>query len=167
MILLWEIDTDVDPKLISLMQTAADCALLTEGVTRTCAVNIRLCDDEAIHEINRDWRGVDRATDVLSFPMQDFYHGECEFMEYSLDPESGRLPLGDMVLSVERARAQGEEFGHGFRRECAYLTVHSCLHLLGYDHLDEGPEKKLMREKEEIIMDRLGLRREMTLEESK
>ena len=156
-----------DKEALELIRKAATATWEDAGIDLPAQLEVTLTDDAGIREINRDTREIDAPTDVLSFPMQDFYHGECEFMEYSLDPESGRLPLGDMVLSVERARAQGEEFGHGFRRECAYLTVHSCLHLLGYDHLDEGPEKKLMREKEEIIMDRLGLRREMTLEESK
>jgi len=154
-----------DKEALELIRKAANAAWADAGLEVPAQLDVTLTDDAGIREINRDTREIDSATDVLSFPMQDFYHGECEYMD--MDPETGRLPLGDMVISVERARAQGEEFGHGFRRECAYLTVHSCLHLLGYDHLDEGPEKKLMREKEEVIMDRLGLRREMTLEEAK
>ena len=109
---------------------------------------------------NREERDIDRATDVLSFPMCDFTEGEPPAEpEYDLDPETGMMPLGDMIISVERARDQGEEYGHGFERECAYLTVHSMLHLLGYDHTDEGGMKARMRKKEEEIMSLLGLER--------
>ena len=92
--------------------------------------------------------------------MNDFAEGAApDMVEYDLDPETGRLPLGDMVISVETARRQGEEYGHGFERECAYLTVHSMLHLMGYDHLDEGEMKARMREMEEKIMKVIGLER--------
>ena len=102
-----------------------------------------LTNDEGIHRLNREYRDVDRPTDVLSFPMGD------------RDPRTGRYLLGDMVLNVDRARAQGEEFGHGAEHEISYLTVHSVLHLLGYDHVDEGEMKRAMREREKIIMRRL------------
>ena len=102
-----------------------------------------LTDDEGIHAINLAQRGVDAPTDVLSFPM-----GER-------DIATGRLVLGDMVLNVDRARAQGAEYGHGAAHEISYLTVHSVLHLLGYDHVDEGPMKKEMRAREKIIMEKL------------
>ena len=98
-------------------------------------------------------RDVDRPTDVLSFPEFEFTPGEppCEEDEELFDPATGLLPLGDMVISLERARAQAREFGHSVKREVGYLTIHSILHLLGYDHLDEGPMKKQMRAREETI----------------
>ena len=124
-----------------------------------CEVDVLLTDDEGIHQINLEQRGVDAPTDVLSFPMFEFQPGENPTQE-DADPGDNLVPLGDMVISLERARAQGEEFGHGTRREVAYLAVHSVLHLLGYDHMDEGPMKAQMREREEIILGRLGIGRE-------
>jgi probable rRNA maturation factor len=114
--------------------------LKAEAVAEKCEISVLLTDDEGIHAINREFRNVDRPTDVLSFPMGD------------TDPQTGRLLLGDMVLNVNRAAAQGEEFGHGAAHEISYLTVHSVLHLLGYDHVDEGEMKKQMRGREKLIM---------------
>ena len=133
-------------------------ALAAEGVDFPCEVDVLLTNDEAIHQINLDMREVDRATDVLSFPEFDLQPGELPGGE-DADPGTGLVPLGDMVLSLERAEAQGAEYGHGAEREAAYLAVHSVLHLLGYDHLDEGPMKAQMREREEAIMSVLGLER--------
>ena len=124
-------------------------------------VTVTVTDDEGIRAYNRDYRQVDRSTDVLSFPLNDFYRGEPrEPLEELLDPVTGLVPLGDMILSLEHARAQAAEYGHGLARECAYLTVHSMLHLLGYDHVDEGEEKAAMRAKEEEILARLSLTRQ-------
>ena len=111
-----------------------------------------LSNDEGIRVINRESRDIDKATDVLSFPMFDFEAGNPpqDWTEYQ-DPDTGLVPLGDMCISLERAMAQAEEFGHSVRREVGYLTIHSMLHLLGYDHLDEGPQKKQMRGREEAI----------------
>ena len=125
-----------------------------------CEVDVLFTDDEGIHQINLEQREVDRPTDVLSFPMFDLRPGENP-TEEDADPGTGLVPLGDMVLSLERAKAQGEEFGHGTRREVAYLAVHSVLHLLGYDHMDEGPMKAQMREREEAILSQLGIGREI------
>ena len=104
---------------------------------------------------------MDRPTDVLSFPEFDLTPGQPPQAEDQelLDPATGLLPLGDMVISMEHVAAQAKEYGHSKRRELAYLTVHSVLHLLGYDHLDEGPEKARMRQREEAIMAELGLER--------
>ncbi len=124
-------------------------------------VTVTVTDDEGIRAYNRDYRQVDRSTDVLSFPLNDFYRGAPrEPLEELLDPVTGLVPLGDMILSLEHARAQAAEYGHGLARECAYLTVHSMLHLLGYDHVDEGEEKAAMRAKEEEILARLSLTRQ-------
>ena len=118
-----------------------------------------LTNDEAIHQINLDMREVDRATDVLSFPEFDLQPGELPDGE-DADPGTGLVPLGDMVISMEHVAAQAKEYGHSNRRELAYLVVHSVLHLLGYDHLDEGPQKKQMRAREEAILAELGITRE-------
>ena len=104
-------------------------------------------------------REVDRATDVLSFPEFDLQPGELPDGE-DADPGTGLVPLGDMVISMEHVAAQAKEYGHSNRRELAYLVVHSVLHLLGYDHLDEGLQKKQMRAREEAILAELGITRE-------
>ena len=109
-------------------------------------------DDAGIQIINRESRELDKPTDVLSFPMFQLTAGNppTDWTEYQ-DPATGMVPLGDMCISLERAIAQAREFGHSTRREVGYLTIHSMLHLLGYDHLDEGPMKKQMRSREEAI----------------
>ena len=122
-------------------------------------VGVRFCTPGEIRALNRENRGKDSVTDVLSFPMCDFYHGSCDITDADKNPENGRVFLGDMVICLERARNQAKELGHGAARECAYLSVHSMLHLLGFDHEDEGEEKKIMRQKEEEILKSLGLER--------
>ena len=128
-------------------------ALDAEGVHVPCEINVLVTDDATIHVINRQTRNVDRPTDVLSFPMFNYEPGRFpEDVSTDIDPETGLLPLGDMVLSLERAVAQAKEYGHSLKREAGYLTIHSVLHLLGYDHLDEGPMKQQMRAREEAIL---------------
>ena len=134
-------------------------ALAAEGVDFPCEVDVLLTDDEAIHRINREMRQVDRSTDVLSFPEFDLHPGQLP-TEEDADPGTGLVPLGDMVISMEHVAAQAKEYGHSTRRELAYLVVHSVLHLLGYDHLDEGSQKKQMRAREEAILAELGITRE-------
>lgn len=136
----------------ALIKKAVNMALDAEGVTTPCAVSVVLTDDEGIHRVNREFRGVDRPTDVLSFPMNELVPGEFDADSCEKDMDSGAILLGDMMLSVPRCEAQGEEFGHGYDREIMYLTVHSVLHLLGYDHVDEGEMKKQMRAREKAIM---------------
>ena len=143
-----------NPALAAMLRRSVKTALQSEGVTQPCEVNILLTDDEGILEINLAMRGVDRPTDVLSFPMFDLTEGEHPD---ECDPETGRVPLGDMCISVERARAQAREYGHSFEREICYLAVHSTLHLLGYDHMDEGERKRRMRGREEAVMSALKL----------
>ena len=164
--LIWQIDTEVEPSWLSLMQTAADCALLTEGVTRACAVSIRLCDDDAIHELNREYRGVDRATDVLSFPTvnypQNVTAGRADkLLSREYDDEVDACLLGDLILSVPHVLAQAAEYGHSPEREAAYLTVHGLCHLMGYDHIEED-DKRRMRAMEEKILSAIGQTREGT-----
>jgi probable rRNA maturation factor len=123
-----------------------------EGVNTRCEINVLITNDAGIQVINRESRQLDKPTDVLSFPMFDLEAGNppADWSDY-LDPDTGLVPLGDMCISLERAVAQAQEFGHSTRREVGYLTIHSMLHLLGYDHLDEGPMKKQMRSREEAI----------------
>ena len=126
--------------------------LKAEGIDVRCEINVLVTDDAGIRIINRESRNLDKPTDVLSFPMFQLEAGNppTDWEEYR-DPDSGLVPLGDMCISLERAVAQAAEFGHSVRREVGYLTIHSMLHLLGYDHLDEGPQKKQMRGREEAI----------------
>ncbi|MCI2057361.1 MAG: rRNA maturation RNase YbeY [Oscillibacter sp.] len=133
-------------------------ALAAEGVTAPCEIDVLLTDDKGIHAINRDMRNVDRPTDVLSFPEFDLHPGELPTSE-DADPGTGLIPLGDMVISMEHVLAQAKEYGHSNRRELSYLVVHSVLHLLGYDHLDEGAQKAQMRAREEAILAQLDLKR--------
>ena len=123
-----------------------------EGVNTPCEINVLVTNDEGIHVINRESRNIDRPTDVLSFPMFELEPGNppTDWEKYR-DPDTKLVPLGDMCISLERAVAQAQEFGHSVRREVGYLTIHSMLHLLGYDHVDEGPMKKQMRSREEAI----------------
>lgn len=136
--------------------------LTMEGVPVDCEINVLITGDKTIQGINAVTRNIDKATDVLSFPMFQLEPGNLpESWETMLDPETNLCPLGDMVISLERASAQAKEFGHGLRREVGYLTIHSMLHLLGYDHLDEGEQKKQMRKREEAIASAIrGLQRQ-------
>lgn len=142
-----------------LLQRVIGAALDAEQIEVDCEVNVLVTDDGEIHEINLEQRQVDRPTDVLSFPMFDLRLGEKPQEDWA-DPDTGLVPLGDMVISLERCAAQAEEFGHSLERELSYLAVHSVLHLLGYDHMDEGPMKVRMREREEAILNGLGIVRQ-------
>ena len=136
----------------SIIRTCVQKTLEAEGVHAPCEINVLVTDDAGIRIINRETRQLDAATDVLSFPMFQLTAGELpEDWEPYQDPETGLVPLGDMCISLERAVAQASEFGHTTRREVGYLTIHSMLHLLGYDHLDEGEQKRQMRAREEAI----------------
>ena len=143
----------------SFIRKVIRTALAAEGVDFPCEVDVLITNDEAIHQVNLDMRGVDRSTDVLSFPEFDLTPGQLPEAE-DADPGTGLVPLGDMVISWEHVTAQAKEYGHSNRRELAYLVVHSVLHLLGYDHLDEGPQKRQMRAREEAILAELGITRE-------
>ena len=128
------------PELRKRIKAAARAVLDAEQVEGPCELSVLLTDDGGIRTINRQFRDVDKPTDVLSFPLGDD------------DPDTGRYLLGDMVLNVSRAEEQGAAFGHGADHEISYLTVHSVLHLLGYDHVDEGPMKRQMRAREKAVM---------------
>jgi len=135
-----------------VIRKCVEAVLAAENVDVPCEINVLITNDRGIHAINKASRDIDRPTDVLSFPMFQLTPGQLpeDWAEY-LDPETGMCPLGDMCISLERANAQAKEFGHSQKREVGYLTIHSVLHLLGYDHLDEGEQKKQMRAREEAI----------------
>jgi probable rRNA maturation factor len=134
-----------------LLRLAVESTLEYEGVDASCEVSLTFVDNEQIHEMNLQFRGVDRPTDVLSFPL---FEPDEELGE---DAEAFENMLGDIVLSLEKARAQAEEFGHSFEREAAFLCVHSMLHLLGYDH-ETGEEDELdMRRRQAEILESMGL----------
>ncbi len=135
-----------------LIRKAAVRALEAEGIDTPCILSVMLTDGEGIRAVNRAFRGVDSETDVLSFPLNELRPGQFDPDLCERDPDTGAVLLGDMMISLPRCAQQGEEYGHGFEREIQYLCVHSVLHLLGYDHLDEGPMKRLMREREKAIM---------------
>ena len=136
----------------ALIKKAVRLALDAEGVDVPCEISVMLTDDEGIRSVNSEFRGIDRATDVLSFPLNELTPGEFDPDGCERDMDTGAVMLGDMMISVPRCAARGEEFGHGYEREIMYLTVHSVLHLLGYDHVDEGEMKRQMRAREKEIM---------------
>ena len=140
------------PFISNIISKCVEATLREEGVDIPCEINVLVTNDKGIHAINKASRNIDRPTDVLSFPMFQLEPGNppADWTDY-LDPETNLCPLGDMCISLERATAQAKEFGHSVKREVGYLTIHSMLHLLGYDHLDEGEQKKQMRAREEAI----------------
>ena len=142
----------------SFLRRVIRTALAAEGVDFPCEVEGYVTGDAGIQELNAEMRQVERPTDVLSFPEFELTPGELPGQE-DADPGTGYVPLGDMAISLERVKAQAKEYGHSNRRELAYLAVHSVLHLLGYDHMDEGEQKARMRAREEAIMAVLGLER--------
>ena len=136
----------------AIIKKCIQSTLDAERIAVPCEINVLVTNDAGIHLINKTSRDIDRPTDVLSFPMFQLDAGNppTDWEEYQ-DPMTGLVPLGDMCISLERAKAQAAEFGHSPRREVGYLTIHSMLHLLGYDHLDEGEMKRQMRKREEAI----------------
>ena len=145
----------VPEELLQKMNEAAEYAVESENLLnldkQRCEISVTFVDLDEIHELNKQYRGVDRPTDVLSFPQFDDLEEEL--------PEVGEICLGDVVICEQKAREQAEEFGHSFERELVYLFTHSVLHLLGYDHMEDD-EKKVMRTREEEIMKHIGLMRQ-------
>ena len=136
-----------------LVRRACSAVLTTEGFLDFAEVNVTFVDDEEIKSLNTDFRNIEKSTDVLSFPL-----GENGV--YDINPENGAKMLGDIVISVDHAVQQAELYGHSLQREIAFLTVHSMLHLLGYDHVDSKLEEMKMREKQELVLTKLGLVRD-------
>ena len=141
----------VSQEILDTMMKAAEICIDAENIdVDRSEISVTFVDMDEIHQLNRDYREVDSPTDVLSFP---------QFDDLNDLPEDGEIALGDVVICKEKAEEQAEEFGHSFEREIIYLFVHSVLHLLGYDHMDED-EKKIMRRREEEVMTELGITRE-------
>lgn len=140
------------PIISHIISQCVEATLQAENITADCEINVMVTNDQGIHAVNLASRNIDKPTDVLSFPMFQLEPGNppADWEDY-LDFETDLCPLGDMCISLERAIAQAKEFGHSVKREVGYLTIHSMLHLLGYDHLDEGPMKAQMRAREEAI----------------
>jgi len=145
--------------ITSLCRRVVKAALDEEGIDVSCEVSVLVTDDKGIQAINLEHRGRDKPTDVLSFPMHDYVPGHFQMAPEDVDPETGNLHLGDIVVSVDRVDAQAKEYGHGPGIEMAYLVAHATLHLLGYDHEDEGEEKRIMRQREKRILGKLSLLR--------
>jgi len=141
----------IDESILDLVRKTVDTCMNAESLPYDCEVSVTLVDDEEIGVLNREYRGIDTPTDVLSFAMLE---GE-DVVDVN---EEGEAILGDIIISAERALRQAEEYGHSFAREVAYLALHGTLHLLGYDHMDEE-DKKVMRKREEEILEILGLKR--------
>ena len=153
--IIYETKDKLDAPLIRRIIKAA---LGAQSVTVPCEISVLVTDDDGIRAVNNDFRGIDSATDVLSFPCFEFIAGEFDVNDGEIDEATGLLPLGDIVLSAERLAAQAVEYGNTLERETAYLVIHSVLHLLGYDHMDEGADKQKMREREEIILSLCGFK---------
>lgn len=136
-----------------LIEMCTRAALEEEQIDEDAQVSVTLVDNDTIREINNEHRGIDKATDVLSFPLGD----EDSF---DTDPETGAILLGDIVISLERAMEQAKEYGHSYRREVAFLLTHSLFHLLGYDHVDSEEDEKLMFGKQDKVLEKLGITRE-------
>ena len=144
-------DLSVTYGLKRLIRESVVATLAYEGFRNPCSVSVTFTDNEGIRELNRQYRNIDKPTDVLSFPLINFAGGE------EPPADEPQLLLGDVVLSLERAREQAEKFGHSFERETAFLTVHSMLHLLGYDHVDSEEEDREMRRRQREILASMGL----------
>ena len=148
----YDVFTVKQPLITSIIRKCIEATLRAERINADCEINVLITNDRGIHAINKASRNIDKPTDVLSFPMFQLEAGNPpQDWEAYLDFETQMCPLGDMCISLERATAQAKEFGHSVKREVGYLTIHSMLHLLGYDHLDEGEQKKQMRTREEAI----------------
>ena len=145
-------DVKVPTGVRLLVRRCCHAVLVNENFSGSAEISVRFVDDEVIHSLNREYRNVDRSTDVLSFPL-----GENGV--YDINNDTGAKMLGDIVISIDHAISQAEMYGHSLEREIGFLTVHSMLHLLGYDHENGGLEAVRMREKEETALTQLGLKR--------
>ncbi len=150
---------NITPEIESVVRTAIEHSMKSEKLDKDYEVSVLFVDDSEIRGINKEHRDIDKATDVLSFPMVDFHNGQLisDVGDYDLDEEL--LFLGDIIISAETAERQAKEYGHSLLREIAFLTAHSCFHLLGYDHM-EPEEETVMKGKQEAVLLKMGLQRE-------
>ena len=150
----------ISEEIENTIKRVIDASLEYENCDFDAEVSVTIVDNEAIREINNETRNIDAPTDVLSFPML-YFDEDGNIIDSDFDMDGDVLVLGDIVISAERAESQAEEFGHSFLREIAFLTVHSMLHLLGYDHVDDPEGERIMFAKQEEILDKLGIKREV------
>lgn len=150
---------EVTPETEQMIRNVIAAVLREEGCAFDAEVSVTLTDSETIHALNREHRGIDRVTDVLSFPMLEFDENGA-MIDDKFDYDDENVLLGDIVICMERAQEQAEEYGHSLRREIAFLTAHSMLHLLGYDHVDDAEGERVMQEKQENVLTELGITRE-------
>ena len=150
---------DITAEIENIVRTAIEYSMKSENLDKDYEVSVLFVDDSEIREINKEHREIDKATDVLSFPMVDFHNGQLisDVGDYDLDEEL--LFLGDIIISAETAERQAKEYGHSLLREIAFLTAHSCFHLLGYDHM-EPEEEEVMKDKQEAVLLKMGLQRD-------
>ena len=147
---------EVTDEMTDMIKAVCEAVMAEEECGFDAQISVTLTDNERIRELNREYRGIDRATDVLSFPILDFYGDEADAR---FDYDGDAVMLGDIVISLERAKEQAEEYNHSLRREIAFLTAHSMLHLLGYDHVDDEEGEKIMREKQDKVLNSLNITR--------
>lgn len=149
---------EIHQDITELIKKTIDICMKSEKLDKDYEISVTIVDDEEIRSINKEHRNIDRSTDVLSFPMVDFINGQLISDEGDYNMELDELMLGDIIISAETAERQAVEYGHSFEREIAFLTAHSCLHLLGYDHMEEN-EEKVMINKQENVLKEMGLTR--------
>ncbi len=149
---------EITPEIEKAIKDVCEAVMNEEECDFDAQISVTLVDNEAIRAINAEQRNIDGATDVLSFPMLEFDESGNADGEYDMDGEY--VVLGDIVISMEMARTQSEEYGHSFKREVAFLTAHSMLHLLGYDHADDKEGERIMCEKQEKVLTSLGITRD-------
>ncbi len=148
---------EITPEIEKTVKDVCERVLESEECDFDAEISVTFTDNEQIRVINNEQRGIDKATDVLSFPMLEFDEDGTACADY--DTDGDYVILGDIVISLERAREQSEEYGHSFIREVAFLTAHSMLHLLGYDHIKSEKEERIMCEKQEAVLQSLGIAR--------
>lgn len=150
---------EVTAEIENVIKRVAEAVTELEECNFDSEVSVTLVDNEQIHALNREHRSIDRPTDVLSFPMLEFDEND-EIEDCGFDTDGELVLLGDIVISMERAAEQAAEYGHSLVREVGFLTAHSMLHLLGYDHVDDPEGERIMREKEETVLEKLGITRD-------
>lgn len=164
MLIEWDVRCQIDQAIMERMQAAADLCLECENVNIPCAVTVCLCDDDTIAEINRQYRNIDRSTDVLSFPSVNYPEGKTagnseSLLKQEYDDQYDAAFLGDLFISVPHLIAQAQEYGHTVKREAVYLLVHGICHLMGYDHIEDS-DKERMRAMEEKILSAASVTRD-------
>lgn len=163
-ILEQEYDRDLGVNYKEIADRVINYALDYEKCPYEAEISLTLTDNDGIHQVNKEFRDIDRPTDVLSFPLVDYEEaGEFDFLEEMdecFNPETGELMLGDIMISLDKVAEQAEEYGHSHTREYAFLIAHSMLHLMGYDHMEED-EAKIMEAKQTAILEALNITREV------